>query len=124
MRALQWPFRACEHGHVRIAKLCGIERIPAGLMHIHVSRNDGDGQNMYLRRAQRHDQRHGVVGSGISVNQKWTVHAMQDNKLGRETRHDNPRDLCKLAACPAGKRERISAQLRSGRLLTSGSLRG
>ena len=101
MRALQWPFRACEHGHVRIAKLCGIERITAGLMHIHVSRNGRDSQNLNLRRAQRHDQRNGIVGSGIGINQKWAFHATQDNKLVRETRHKNRRDSRGIAACDA-----------------------
>src|SRR5271155_983778 len=68
VRALQWLFRANEHRHLRIAKLRGIERVPAGLIDIYVSRNSGDGQNQNLRRAQRHDQRYGVIGSGIRVN--------------------------------------------------------
>src|SRR6266478_1598638 len=105
MLTFQWPFRTSEYRHFRIAKLGGIQRIPAGLLHSHVSGNGGDSQNLYLRRAQRHDQRHGVIGSGIGINQKWTIHAMQDNKLARETRHENPRDLSRLAACPAGRRK-------------------
>lgn len=48
MGALQWPLRAREHRHVRITELRRIERITAGLMDIHVSRNRGDGQNMYF----------------------------------------------------------------------------
>jgi hypothetical protein len=70
MRALQGPFRTSENRHVRIAQLGGIERIPGGLTHIHVSRNHSDGHDLNLRRAQRHDQRHGVIGGGIGINQK------------------------------------------------------
>jgi hypothetical protein len=70
-------------------------------MDIHVSRNRGDGQNLNLRRAQRHDQRNCIIGSCIGINQKRKFHATQDNKLSRETRHKNSRDLSKLAACAA-----------------------
>ena len=70
MRALQGPFRARENRHMRIAQLGSIERIPGGLMHIHVSRDHSDGNDLNLRSAQRHDQRHGVVGGGIGINQK------------------------------------------------------
>ena len=99
MRALQWLFRARKHRHLRIAKLRRIDRITAGLMDIHVSRNRGDGQNLNLGRAQRHNQRNCIIGSCIGVNQKWKFHATQDNKLSRETRLKNSCDLCKLAAC-------------------------
>jgi hypothetical protein len=67
-------------------------------MDIHISRNGGDGQNLNLGRAQRHDQRHSIIGSCIGINQKWKFHATQDNKLSRETWHKNSRDLSKLAA--------------------------
>src|ERR1700676_2415401 len=99
MRAPHWLLRARKHRHLRIAKLRRIKRITAGLMDIHVSRNGGDGQNLNLGRAQRHDQRNGIIGSCIGINQKWTFHATQDNKLSRETRRKNPRNLGKLAAC-------------------------
>ena len=84
MRTLQWLFRACKHRHFRIAKLRRIDRITASLMDVHVSRNGGDGQNLNLGRAQRHDQRNRIIGSCIGVNQKWKFHATQDNKLPRE----------------------------------------
>jgi hypothetical protein len=61
------------------------------LMDIHVSRNRGDGQNLNLGRAQRHDQRNCIIGSCIGINQKWKFHATQDNKLSRETRDKNSR---------------------------------
>jgi len=101
MWTLEWLFRSCKHRHFRIAKLRRIERITAGLMDIHISRNGSDGQNLYLGRAQRHDQRNGIIGSCIGINQKWTFHATQDNKLSRKTRHKNPRNHCDLAVCAA-----------------------
>jgi len=84
MRALQRFFRACKHRHFRIAKLRRIDRITAGLMDIHVSRNRGDGHNLNKGRAQRHDQRNCIIGSRVGVNQKWKFHATQDNKLPRQ----------------------------------------
>jgi hypothetical protein len=76
-----------------IAKFCRVESIASGLMDIHVSGDGGDGQNLDLGRAQRHDQRNGVIGSRIGINQKGRFHATQDNKLWRETWHKNPRHL-------------------------------
>src|SRR5277367_693195 len=61
MRALQRLFRAYEHWHARIAKLRRVERVPGGLLNIHISRNGGDGQHLNLWRAQRHDERYGVI---------------------------------------------------------------
>jgi hypothetical protein len=72
-----------------MAKLYRIDRITGGLMDIHVSRNGGDGQNLNLGRAQRHDQRNCIIGSCIGVNQKWKFHATQDNKLSRENSAQN-----------------------------------
>ncbi len=40
-------------------------------MDIHVSRNGRDGKNLNLGRAQRHNQRNGIIGSCIGINQKW-----------------------------------------------------
>jgi len=111
MRAVQGPLRARENRHVRIAQLGCIERIPGGLMHIHISRNHSDGRDLNFRRAQRHDQRHGVVGSGISINQKWTIHATQNNKLASETRHKiiSAISASTPLALPASNFARISA---------------
>lgn len=104
MWTLEWLFRSCKDRHIRIAKLRRIERIPAGLMDIHVSRNGGDSLNLDLGRAQRHDQRNGIIGGCIGINQKWTFHATQDNKLSRETRHKIRRDLRKFSAWLPGIR--------------------
>jgi hypothetical protein len=49
-----------------------------------------------LGRAQRHDQRHCIIGSCIGVNQKWKFHATQDNKLSRENSAQNSCDICSL----------------------------
>ena len=83
MRTLQRMLRALEHSDVRTAKFGCIKRVATGLVDIHVACDGGDGHNLNLRRAQRHDQRDGVVGGGIGVNQKWTFHAWQDSKLIR-----------------------------------------
>ena len=85
MRALQGFFRACEHRDFGIAKLRGVERITGGLMDVHVARNRGDGQNLNLGRAQRHDQGDGIIGSCVGVNQEGKFHARQDNKLSGES---------------------------------------
>ena len=97
MRAIQWLLSANKHRHFRIAKLRRIERITAGLLNIHVSGNGRDGKNLNMRRAQRHDQCNGIIGSRIGINQKWKFHATQDNKLSCEIRHKKPRGLCKFA---------------------------
>ena len=70
MWTLEWLFRSCKHRHFRIAKLRGIDRITAGLMDIHISSDGGDGQNLNLGRAQRHDQGNCIIGSRIGINQK------------------------------------------------------
>jgi hypothetical protein len=44
-------------------------------MDVHVSRHGRNRQNLNLRGPQRHNQRHGVVGSGIGIDQKWRFHA-------------------------------------------------
>src|SRR5271167_1821834 len=99
MWTLKWLFRSCKHRRIRIAKLRRIERITAVLMDIHFSRNGRDSQNLDLGRAQRHDQRNGIIGSCIGINQKWTFHATQNNKLSRKTWHKIRRGLRKFAAC-------------------------
>ncbi len=81
VRALEWLLRASEHRDVRIAKLRGIERVARGLKDIDVSCHGGDGQDLNLGRVERHDQGNGIVGSGVSINQKRTIHATQDNKM-------------------------------------------
>ena len=97
MRALQWMLRAGKHGDVRITELRRIERITAGLMNIHVSRNGGDGKNLNVGRAKRHDQSNGVVGSSVGINQERKLHATQDNKLEGETLNKKPVDPCRRA---------------------------
>ena len=53
-------------------------------MDVHVSGHGGDGQDINLRRAQCHDQRHGIIGSGVGIDEKGALHATQDSKLTGE----------------------------------------
>ena len=67
--------RAYKHRHLGTAELGGVQRIARGLPDIHVSSDGGDGQHLDVRRAQRHDERHRVIGSGIRIDQKLRLHA-------------------------------------------------
>ncbi len=73
--AIQRLFRAHVDGNVRAAELRCVECIARGLLNGNVSRNRGDGQHAHAGRAQRHDQGHGVIGSGVGVNQEKRFHA-------------------------------------------------
>jgi len=70
VRAMQGFFRAHEDRNVRAAKLRGVERIARGLLNGDVSGNCGNRQNTDLGRSQRHDQSHGVIGSGVGIDQE------------------------------------------------------
>lgn len=85
MRVLQWMLRAGKHGDVGLTEFRCVERIAAGSVNIHVSRNGGNGENLNVGRAQRHDQRNGVVGSSVGINQERKFHVTQDNKLAGES---------------------------------------
>jgi hypothetical protein len=80
MWTLQRPFRARINRDRRSAKLRGVERIPCGLGQRHIARNRRDGKNFDLRIAQRHNERDGIVGSSVGVNQELLFHAQQDSK--------------------------------------------
>ena len=75
VRAIQRFFRAHENGNVRTAKFHGVESIACGLLNGNVSGNRGNGKNVHLGRATRHDQSHGIIGSGIGINQEKRFHA-------------------------------------------------
>src|SRR5260370_28397147 len=78
-------------------------------MHIHIPGHNSDGQDFNFWRAQRHDQRDGVVGGGIGINQEWTIHATQDSKLASGTRHKKISAISTSSqlALPAGNFSRI-----------------
>ena len=65
---------AKEHPHARTAKLSGVESIARSLFDGDIPCNRCDGDHLDLGRAQRHDQRHSVVGGRICINQKWDIH--------------------------------------------------
>lgn len=75
VQPVQRFLRAHENGNVRAAKLRGVERVARGLLNGNITSNRGNRQHAHLRRAQRHDQSHGVIGSGIGVNQEERFHA-------------------------------------------------
>ena len=75
VRAMQRFFRAHEDWDVRAAEFRGEECIARGLLNGYVPGNRGNCQHAYLRRAQRHDQGHGVIGSGVGINQEKRFHA-------------------------------------------------
>ena len=75
VRAIQRLFRAHENRNIRAAKLRRIERVSRGLLNGNVSGDGGNRQDTHLRGSQRHDQGHGVVGSGVGINQERRFHA-------------------------------------------------
>jgi len=75
VRAVQGSCRAHEHGNLRAAEFRRVERIARGLLNGDVPCNRGNRQHADLRRAQRHDQSDGVIGSGVGINQEERFHA-------------------------------------------------
>src|SRR5262249_40301190 len=63
-----------KYGNSRITKLDGEERIASRLLDVDVSRDSGDRRHLYLGSAQRHDQRHGIIGRGVGINQEAAQH--------------------------------------------------
>ena len=75
VRAMQRLFRAHENRNVCATKLRSVERITCGLLNGHVSCNRGHCQHADSRRAEGHDQGHGVIGSGVGIDQELGFHA-------------------------------------------------
>jgi hypothetical protein len=75
VRAGQRFFRTHVNRNISAAKLGSVERISRALLYADISGNGGDGQNLDARRAQRHDEGHGIIGSRIGINQEGGFHA-------------------------------------------------
>ena len=75
VRAVQWFLRAHEDRNVRAAKFRCVQGVPRSLLHGNISRHRGDCQHTHRRRAQRHDQGYGIIGSRVGVNQEERFHA-------------------------------------------------
>ena len=75
VRAVQWFFRAHKNGNVRATELRCVECIARGLLNGNVAGNRGDCQHAHGGRAQRHDQGHGVIGSGVGIDEEERFHA-------------------------------------------------
>ena len=73
--AVQRFFRAHKNRNIRTAKFRCVKRVPRGLLNGHISSNGSNRQHAHLGRTQRHDQGHGVVGSGVRINQEEGFHA-------------------------------------------------
>ena len=73
--SLEWFFRAYKHRHLRATKFRGVKSVAGGLLNMHVSRDRGDGQNLDLRGAQRHDQGDSVVGGCVGIDEEFGFHA-------------------------------------------------
>ena len=67
-------------GNVAPANLGDIERVASRLFYGHVARDRGDRDHLNVGRAQRHDQRDGIVGSSVGVDQEGARHAAYDSK--------------------------------------------
>src|SRR4029077_3357439 len=66
----QRTFRARIYGHVDVAQFDREQSIAGSLCNRNVSRNHGYGGDANFGRAQRHNERHGVVRSCVSVDEK------------------------------------------------------
>jgi hypothetical protein len=75
VRAVQWFFRAHEHGDFRAAEFRGVKSIARGLLNGDVSSDSSNRQNAHIRRPKRHDQGYGVIGSRVCINQEKRFHA-------------------------------------------------
>ncbi len=74
--AQQRMLRAGIDRHIGAAQFGGVQGIAGRLRHGDVARHDGDGAHLHVGRTQRHDQRYGVVGSGIGIDQKGSRHGI------------------------------------------------
>ena len=70
MLAPQRLFRPDKHGNIRTAKFGGVQRISRRLPHADISGDRRNPEHPNMRRAQRHDQSHGVVRGGIRVDEE------------------------------------------------------
>ena len=64
------PGQTCVGRHRQAAQFGGVEGVLDAAIQRHVAGHDRQGLDGHVGRAQRHDQRHGVVGGGVGVDQE------------------------------------------------------
>ena len=74
--AAQRLLRSDKYRNMRVAKFGGVQRISRRLLDADISRDGRNRQHANLRRAQRHDQRHGVVRGGVRIDQEGSHAAL------------------------------------------------
>jgi hypothetical protein len=67
-------FGASEHGDGGVAEFRGVEGVAGGLRDGDVAGDGGDGEDVYVRIAESHDEGYGVVGGGVGVDQEVASH--------------------------------------------------
>ena len=80
IRAHQRFCRTRVHRNTGSAKLSSVESIARGLLEIDVPGHHRDRGDLYVGRAQCHDQRHCIVGSRIRVDEKGATHARKNSR--------------------------------------------
>lgn len=76
-RPQQRSLRAAKDWHIRAAKLSRVQRIAASLLYPYVACYYRDGRHCYISSFERHDERDGVVGSGVCVDQEGSRHFLK-----------------------------------------------
>ena len=77
MLAVEWLLGPQKHGHIRSTKLGSIESVSRGLSNRYIPRDRCDGSHANVRRTQSHNERHGIVRTSVSINQKGPRHGTQ-----------------------------------------------
>ena len=72
--AQEWLVGAGVDGHVCCAEFDGVESIAGRLRDGDISSDGRDCHDANAGRAQRHDERDGVVGSGVGIDQEGARH--------------------------------------------------
>lgn len=73
--AVERLFGAGENWDVGIAELGRVDGVAGGLVDADVASDGGDGDDANLWRAEGHDERDGVIGGGVSVDEELARHA-------------------------------------------------
>ena len=77
MRAGQRLVRAREDGNVGIADLGGQKRVLRRLLEADIAGDRRQAENAHVRVGERHDDRDGVVGGGVGVDEKVAHWALE-----------------------------------------------
>jgi hypothetical protein len=74
MRTGQRLIGAVVHRDLRPAKFNRIKRVTRGLLDVHIASHGSDRNHAHVGRAQNHDERDGVIGGNVGIDQKGTRH--------------------------------------------------